>query len=129
MEDPEWSTLAKRAARSDVINDIVAEWTSGLSAAEVERVCKEHGVPVATAYDSRDILSDPHMRARHDFVTVEDPVIGPHLQQAPFPRLDGVPPATPSGAPLLGEHNREVWCDLVGLTPDEFRALADKGVF
>jgi crotonobetainyl-CoA:carnitine CoA-transferase CaiB-like acyl-CoA transferase len=127
-QDPGWSTLAKRAARSDVINDLVAEWSSGLTATEVERVCKEHGVPVATAYNAEEILNDPHMQERHDFVTVEDPVIGPHLQQAPFPRFDGVAPAAPSGAPLLGQHNREVWCDLVGLTSDEFESLRGEGV-
>ena len=127
-EDPGWSTLAKRAARSDVINDLVAEWSSGLTATEVERVCKEHGVPVAPAYDAEDILNDPHMQERHDFVTVDDPVIGPHRQQAPFPRFGGVAPATPSGAPLLGQHNREVWCDLVGITPEELESLRGEGV-
>ena len=128
-QDPGWSTLAKRATRSDVINDLVAEWSSGLTAIEVEQLCKDHGVPVATAYNAQDILNDPHMQERRDFVTVEDPVIGPHLQQAPFPRLDGAAPNAPSGAPLLGEHNREVWCDLVGLTSGEFESLRDEGVF
>jgi len=34
----------------------------------------------------------------------------------------------PSGAPSLGEHNREVWCDLVGLSPAELDALQAKGI-
>ena len=28
---------------------------------------------------------------------------------------------------LLGEHNEEVWCDIVGLTPDELAANQDAG--
>ena len=34
----------------------------------------------------------------------------------------------PGGAPALGEHNREVWCDLVGLTPSELEELQSKGI-
>lgn len=117
--DPQWDTLAKRAARSDEINDLVSEWTSRRSAAEIERACIDAQVPVATAYDAAAILSDEHFAARGDLVTVDDPVAGPHRQQAPFPRLDGRRPAAPAPAPLLGEHNEEIWCGLLGLSAGE----------
>ena len=32
------------------------------------------------------------------------------------------------GAPQLGEHNRAVFCDLLGVTDDEFAALEESGV-
>ena len=51
--------------------------------------CVAHDVPVATAYTAADIFADPHMEARADLVTVDDPVIGPVRQQAPFPRVVG----------------------------------------
>ena len=61
------------------------------------------------------------MTARGDLVSVDDPVIGPVRQQAPYPRLTKNPTPVPSGAPRLGEHNHEVWCDLVGLSDDRAR--------
>jgi crotonobetainyl-CoA:carnitine CoA-transferase CaiB-like acyl-CoA transferase len=125
--EPRWSTLARRAAGSDEINDVVARWAHDLTAGEVEARCIEHGVPVGTIYDATDILADPHMAARGDLVTIDDPVAGPHLQQAPFPRLDGRAPASPRPAPLLGQHNREVWCDLVGLSEAELSQLSADG--
>ena len=128
LADPQWDTLAKRAARSDEINGIVAEWTRGLTAAEVERRCVAHDVPVGTAYTAEDIANDPHMQSRHDLVTVDDPVIGPTRQQAPYPRIDGTTPTAPAGAPTLGQHNDEVWCGLVGLTPDELDGYRAEGV-
>jgi crotonobetainyl-CoA:carnitine CoA-transferase CaiB-like acyl-CoA transferase len=118
-DEPQWATLAQRAARSDEINDEVAVWTSSRTAAEVEAACIAHEVPVATAYSAVDILADPHFAARGDLVEVDDPVAGPHLQQAPFPRLDGRKPTPPRPAPLLGEHNDEVWRQVVGLTDAE----------
>jgi crotonobetainyl-CoA:carnitine CoA-transferase CaiB-like acyl-CoA transferase len=127
-EDPRFTTLAQRAANADVINGIVAEWTAGRNAAEVEARCVGADVPVASAYTVADIVSDEQVAARGDIVTVEDPVVGPVRQQAPFPRMVGVPPVVPSGAPRLGEHNRDVWCDLVGLSEDELAGLAGEGI-
>ena len=127
-DDPEWRTLAQRAARGDEINGIVAGWAAERTAAEVEAACIAEGVPVATVYDAAQVLADPHFNARGDFVVVDDPVAGPVRQQAPFPRLDGRPPVAPSPAPALGQHNRDVWCGMVGLTEHELEAYMQAGV-
>jgi crotonobetainyl-CoA:carnitine CoA-transferase CaiB-like acyl-CoA transferase len=118
-DDPRYGTLAQRAAANDEINGVVAAWVAERDSGEVEEACIAHDVPVATAFSAADIAADPHMAARGDLVTVDDPEVGPLRQQAPFPRFAGEPVPVPSGAPRLGEHNREVWCDLVGLTDDE----------
>jgi crotonobetainyl-CoA:carnitine CoA-transferase CaiB-like acyl-CoA transferase len=128
VEDPRFTTLAERASRSGEINGIVADWTSSLPAEEITTRCVEHDVPVGTAYSAADIFNDPHMAARGDLVSIDDPVIGAVRQQAPFPRLAKHPSPTPSGAPRLGQHNREVWCDLVGLSADELADLGSRGV-
>jgi len=126
--DPQWATLSLRGARSDEINGIVATWTSSLTAAEVEAACVAHDVPVGTAYSAADIATDPHMQARADLVTVDDPVAGPHRQQAPFPRLDGARPDGVAPAPRLGEHNDEVWSGIVGLSAGELARYRADGV-
>jgi len=128
VDDPRFATLADRALNGDVINGLVAQWTSSQSAAEVESACVAHDVPVATAYTARDIALDPHFAARHDLVSVIDPVLGPLLQQAPYPRLMGDAPRVPEGAPVLGAHNHEVWCGLVGLAQAELEELQAKGI-
>src|SRR5205807_1914351 len=70
VDDSRFARLADRAERSDEINNLVAEWTSSLPAADVEAACVAHDVPVATAYTAVDIFSDPHIAARGDLVTV-----------------------------------------------------------
>ncbi len=126
--DPRFATLAERAARGDEINGLVADWTSSLTADDITARCVEHDVPIGTAYSAADIFADPHMTARGDLVSIDDPVIGPVRQQAPFPRLSKHPTPVPTGAPRLGEHNHEVWCDLVGLSDADLAELSERGV-
>jgi crotonobetainyl-CoA:carnitine CoA-transferase CaiB-like acyl-CoA transferase len=121
-------TLAHRSEHADEINGIVAAWTSERRAADIEAMCIAHDVPVGTAYSAADIFTDPHMAARGDLVSVEDPVVGPIRQQAPFPRFVGHPTPVPTGAPRLGADNRQVWCDLVGLSDTEFDQLTRDGI-
>lgn len=126
--DPRFAKLVDRAARNDDINGIVADWTRALDAAEIERRCVEHDVPVATAYSAADIFADAHIAARGDLVTVDDPVIGPVRQQAPYPRFTGADAAVPSGAPRLGEHTDAVLRDTLGLDATTIAELRAKGV-
>ena len=62
-----------------------------LAAAEIEAACVAHDVPVATAYTAADMFADSALRGRGDLVTVDDPVVGPVRQQAPYPRFVGEP--------------------------------------
>jgi crotonobetainyl-CoA:carnitine CoA-transferase CaiB-like acyl-CoA transferase len=66
------------------------------------------------------------MAARGDLVSVDDPVLGPVRQQAPYPRLSTVPVTAPRGAPRLGEHNDEIWGEL--LTSERYAAARASGL-
>ena len=127
-QDARFDTLAHRAEHGDEINGIVAAWTSSLTADEITARCVEHDVPVGTAYSAADIFADPHMAERGDLVPIDDPVIGPVRQQAPFPAADQEPRRLALGAPRLGEHNKEVWCGVVGLSEAELEDLTARGV-
>jgi crotonobetainyl-CoA:carnitine CoA-transferase CaiB-like acyl-CoA transferase len=73
-------------------------------------------VPAAIVASAADLVADPHLAARGDLVTVDDPRVGPVRQQAPFPRLGATAAVVP--APTLGQHNEDVWCDELGLSRD-----------
>ncbi len=127
VSDPRFAKLIDRAARSDEINGLVADWTRTLDAHDVEQRCVEHDVPVATAYTAADIFADPHVDARRDLVTVDDPTVGPIRQQAPFPRFVGEDVTVPRGAPVLGAHTHEVLRE-IGVDEGELARLGDAGI-
>jgi crotonobetainyl-CoA:carnitine CoA-transferase CaiB-like acyl-CoA transferase len=127
LADPRFTRLADRAAHNDEINGIVAEWTAGRAAADIEAACVEHDVPVATAFTAADMFADAQFAARGDLMAIDDPVIGPVRQQAPYPRFVGRPVPVPTGAPILGADTDAVLADL-GLDARAVAALRAEGV-
>ena len=128
LEDPRFAKLEARARHSEEINGIVADWCRERTAAEIERLCLEADVPFARTYDVADICADPHIRERGDLIQVEDPVLGPVRMQGLHARFSATPGAVRRGAPRLGEHNEEIYRDLLGLGDEELAALRDEGV-
>ncbi len=127
-DDERFATAAARAENRVEINALVAEWVSKADADEIERRCIACDVPAGKIYDVADLAADEHVLARNDICTVEDPVIGPVRQQAPFPRLLGETPPTPTGAPRVGEHTDEVLSSAVGLSDTDLGSLRADGV-
>ena len=90
LEDPRFTTLADRARNGDTINGVVAALDRDAAARPRSR---RRVSPTTSRWrrptTARDIALDPHFEARHDLVAVDDPVLGPIRQQAPYPRLVG----------------------------------------
>ncbi len=128
LNDPRFTSLARRAENGEAINRIVGEWVKGRTAAQVEEILIAAEVPVTRAYSIADIFADPHYAAREDIVIVEDPTIGPVRMQAVYPRLSETPGRIRHGAPKLGEHNEEVYGSLLGISGSEIEELRRDGV-
>jgi crotonobetainyl-CoA:carnitine CoA-transferase CaiB-like acyl-CoA transferase len=128
VSDPRFKTMALRATHGDEINGIVAAWVRTQTSREIQDVLERHEVPFGVAYSVADIFVDPHVAARGDVVTVEDPEIGPVRMQGVYPRFSRTPGAVRMGAPKLGQHNDEVYRGLLGCSSDEVAALARDGV-
>jgi crotonobetainyl-CoA:carnitine CoA-transferase CaiB-like acyl-CoA transferase len=128
-DDPGFGTVAGRLVRQEELDGLVAGWTSKRDREQVATELRSVGVPAAAVAMSEDrIEHDPDNAAWGMFPVAHHPEIGDV-------RVDGVPVHLSEtdwhisrGAPLLGQHNREVFCDLVGLSDDEFTALHEGGV-
>ena len=127
-QDPRFRTLRDRVRHSDEINGVVADWCLAHDAAEIEETMLAAQVPVCRAFSVADIAADPHVAARGDLETVEDPELGPVRMQGVYPRFSRTPGAIRRGAPRLGEHDDEVYRGVLGLSADEVDELRREGV-
>ena len=127
--DPRFATHVARGERQGELDDLINRWTATKTIDEVETLMIAHSVPAGRVYTGREMLADPHFAARGAIATVEHPVHGELKMQAPMPRLSETPSAIRRHAPLHpGEHNAEVYGEILGLSPPELADLAARGV-
>ncbi|WP_038058557.1 CaiB/BaiF CoA transferase family protein [Thermus amyloliquefaciens] len=89
---------------------------------------KEAGIPAAPVNDLAEAFQDPQAQARGAVWTLPHPLLGPLPTLANPLRFLSRTPAAPSlPPPLLGEHTEAVLLE-AGFTPEEVRALVEKGV-
>jgi crotonobetainyl-CoA:carnitine CoA-transferase CaiB-like acyl-CoA transferase len=79
-------------------------------------------------YTTEDLLNDPHYRGRGVWDTIDHPVAGPAEHAGRQLILSKTPRDPVRPAPLLGQHNREVLVDELGLDAAEFDGLQAAGV-
>ena len=92
---------------------------------------QQAGVPAGAVLDSKDLLFDPHLRDRKFYEVVSHhPSTGmPPLPYAGRPwKLLGTPAVPGKAAPIMGEHNKLVLCELLGRTERDLSALEEAGV-
>ena len=89
---------------------------------------EENGVPGVLVYSAADIVDDEHVAERGSIVTVMDPELGMTPMPGVAPRLSRTPGAVTHAGPTLGQHNDEVYGDLLGIPAPELEELRKEGV-
>jgi crotonobetainyl-CoA:carnitine CoA-transferase CaiB-like acyl-CoA transferase len=127
-EDERFRTRQARTDNGVLLNDLIVAWAmQHTKVALYERVAAE-GCPVGYFATAEDVIQTPQLVAREFFVASAHPEAGSVLlPSAPY-RLSHTPWTLRRPAPLLGQHNREVWCDRLGCDPAELSRLHAIGV-
>lgn len=126
-EDLRLQTNAGRVEHEAEIDEALSSWCATLPSEEVLRLLDDAKVPAGPIYSVRDMFVDPHFRARNLFETVEingEPLEIPTI----LPKLEGTPGQTRWPGPDVGAHNREVLCELLGLSNEDYDRLCREGV-
>jgi len=120
--------VADRVRHGDELDRLVAEWIAARDRDEVIETFLDARIPVAPVNTVADIVADPHVQARRDIVTVDDPDLGPIRMVAPLARLSDTPAEIRWAGPALGAHTEEVYREWLGLSDDELAELRAGGV-
>ncbi len=123
LDDPRFATNAERVAHDDVLDGLLVAWFGGRTFAEAKARLDAAGCPVSLVYSIEDIFNDPHYRERENVVEVRHPAIGTLKMPGIVPKLSRTPGQVVFPGPSLGEHNREVFGGLLGLSDEQIRSL------
>jgi len=127
-EDVDFSDPQRRLARARDVDEVVAKWVSSKTLTEAMEVFDAAEVAAAPVYDITDLVADEQLLHRGVFVTVDDGDLGAMMVQAPVPKFSESPGRVEHLGPALGEHNAEVYGEILGLTTSEIDDLHVAGV-
>ena len=89
---------------------------------------QQAGVAATPCLDLMERFSDPHFEAREVHLQIEHPATGMDIiAGVPF-KLSETPCDVRRHAPLLGQHNEYVLCDLLGRPKEEIAKLIEENV-
>lgn len=122
-QDPRYATHGARGANQAELDALIEAWTRTLTTREVLGLMEKHGVPAGLIYRAPDMLEDPHFKAREAIVTVPHPDFGELRMQNVAPKLSATPGSIRSPSPALGQHNEEVYRELLGYSAVQYAQL------
>jgi crotonobetainyl-CoA:carnitine CoA-transferase CaiB-like acyl-CoA transferase len=127
--DDKYQDRATIQANSVHLVQVLQDFLAHLSQEEAWHGGQNIGLPWGAVRSLADLMDDPHLHDRGFFVAVEHPELG---QRFVYPGAAAIYNASPwrisRRAPLIGEHNQDVWCGELGLRQEELTALADARV-
>jgi benzylsuccinate CoA-transferase BbsF subunit len=133
VADPELDEQAfagplERWRNQDRLNEIVERWTRKHDPGEVVAALQRAGVPSMRLHTGASIAGDPHVRERGILQAVKHPNVGERVVVGAPWRFSEEGVGVRRRAPLLGEHNRYVLGQILGMSDDEIERLTETGV-
>ena len=126
LGNPDWTDDLRyrdRRAMSDQYPEeaegLIAPWFKEHGKDEILRLCLENRIPCAPVLTIDEALESPQLVARQWFREVDHPQAGRLMYPGPPVRLHGSPLKVSGSAPMLGQHNGEVFDVLPARRPSK----------
>ena len=129
MGNPGWADAGEygdaflRWQNQDALEQRLSDWTAFRTAGEVSDLLQSVGVAAVPSLSADQLMADPHLAERDAFPTTIHAEKGEQRAVAPPWRFSETPTDALRWTPELGEHNREVFCGLLGMDEAELAIL------
>lgn len=113
--------------REEFLSEIFQPWVLGRTRKELWEAAQKANILSGPILNSRDLLEDPHYRERDYWQEIDHPATGKLLYPGAPYRAEGMSWEIRRPAPLLGQHNAEVFSSL-GYSEEELIKLKEDGI-
>ena len=128
LEDTRFSDAYGRHNHLEELDGLITQWTLSQTAVQVMERLQAAGVPAGPSQNNEELVNDPQLQSRGQFIETDHPEVGRRLTMAMQGIFGAIPERRYEPAPLLGQHNDKVFHDLLGLSHDEIKRLIDEQV-
>jgi benzylsuccinate CoA-transferase BbsF subunit len=126
--DPKFASRYGRLKHRHELDQHLAQWTAGRSAETVTERLQSHGVAAVPVMGAEERLFNSHFRERGLYADIDHPSLGAEPIFNLMWNLSQTPSAIRRHAPLMGEHNQQVFCEILGMSAQEVKALEETQV-
>ncbi len=123
--DDRYATHGARGENQTELDKLVGAWTSTLDAENLMIELDKFGIPQGKIYRAPDMLDDPHFKAREAIIKVAHPQFKNLKMQNVAPKFSKTPGKVRWTGPTLGQHNNEIYRELLGMSELQMQTLKD----
>lgn len=127
-KEERFSTLSKRKEHAEALDDLLGQWTVQHTPEEIVNLLQEVGVSAALVQNAEDLAKDPQLMSRDFFIHLDHPFLGETISDTSPIKFKEPSTADWKAVPLLGEDNRYVYMELLGLTEGELSSYIERGI-
>jgi formyl-CoA transferase len=128
LKDKRFDSVSNRFKNQDELYEIIRDWVNNYTAVDIMKLLEKFEVPCEKVNSIADLADDPHMRQREAIIEFDDYEFGKILVPGIVPKLRNFPGQIQFLGAKLGEHNQEIYQNLLGLTSKEIKDLEEKKV-
>ena len=122
-QDERFNTHIARGDNQAALDEIIYAWSKQYPAGELLALLEDYAVPAGRIYRAPDMLADAHYIDREAIVDVAHPRYDKLKMQNVFPRLSATPGRIKWSGPELGQHNEEIYGEMLGYDQAELARL------
>ena len=123
-----YATRENRTKNMEEVDNLVQAWCKEKTVEEIFAILKKFGVPCSPLPNFDQVASDPHLLSREMIVEVDQPVSGKVKLSGSVYKMSKTPGDRKKRVPDVGEHNEEIYRELLGVDAQEMRKLREEGV-
>ncbi len=127
-KDPDFATHEARGTHMEDLDKIISKWTPEWDSKQLIELLSKAGVPAGPICSAADIIEDPHYWAREMLLCFADPKLGEMIIPGIVPKLSETPGGVSWLGPALGEHNQEIYQDLLDFDDQHYNKLAAEDI-
>ena len=128
-EDERFRIMASRSDNHKLVKQFVEEWASQYTAKEAVDIILAAGIPAGPIYDMNDISTDEHLVVEREMlVKINQPGVGEITVTNNPIKLSDTASSIRRPAPLLGQHNEEVYGEWLNFDAEKIAELKNNGI-
>jgi crotonobetainyl-CoA:carnitine CoA-transferase CaiB-like acyl-CoA transferase len=128
LSEQRYATRELRTKNMAEVDGLVQAWCTEKTVEEVFAILKKFGVPCSPLPAFDQVANDPHLLSRDMIVEVEQPISGKVKLSGSVYKMSKTPGNRKMRVPAVGEHNEEVYGELLEIDEQEMKKLKEESI-